>query len=84
MTVFANNEVSLDDIEVYGFDYDYTLACYNDALHHLIYKQALDNLILKKRVCDDVGDDVGGLLYLTAKKVFKQPGQGTEGLGKEG
>lgn len=58
MTVFANNEVSLDDIEVYGFDYDYTLACYNDALHHLIYKQALDNLILKKRVCDDVGDDV--------------------------
>ncbi|XP_030837575.1 5'-nucleotidase domain-containing protein 3 [Strongylocentrotus purpuratus] len=77
MTVFANNEVSLDDIEVYGFDYDYTLACYNDALHHLIYKQALDNLILKKRFPPGIQDmpynpdyPIRGLHFDTKKGVL--------------
>ncbi|KAK3095894.1 hypothetical protein FSP39_020452 [Pinctada imbricata] len=36
--VFANNEISLGDIDIYGFDYDYTLALYKPALHSLIYK----------------------------------------------
>ncbi|XP_025079315.1 5'-nucleotidase domain-containing protein 2-like [Pomacea canaliculata] len=42
--IYANNEMSLADIEVYGFDYDYTLATYTPALHKLIFdlgKQAL-------------------------------------------
>ncbi|XP_022088139.1 5'-nucleotidase domain-containing protein 3-like [Acanthaster planci] len=47
-TVFANNEVDLSDIEVYGFDYDYTLACYTDHLHYLIYNQAVENLVERK------------------------------------
>lgn len=43
--IFANNELSLRYIEVYGFDYDYTLASYSDALHDLIYDLAVDVLI---------------------------------------
>ncbi|KAI9278070.1 HAD-superfamily hydrolase [Sporodiniella umbellata] len=35
--VFVNNELNLKDIEVYGFDYDYTLASYTDSLSHSIY-----------------------------------------------
>ena len=48
--IFANNEVNLANIQVYGFDYDYTLACYTDALHRLIYDQAMDHLVDKKMV----------------------------------
>uniref|UniRef100_A0A8D0CHS4 5'-nucleotidase domain containing 3 n=1 Tax=Scleropages formosus TaxID=113540 RepID=A0A8D0CHS4_SCLFO len=36
-TIFANNEMSLQDIEIYGFDYDYTLAFYSSHLHTLIF-----------------------------------------------
>ena len=43
--IFANNELGLRHIDVYGFDYDYTLASYSDALHYLIYNFAVKNLI---------------------------------------
>ena len=43
--VFVNNEISLKYIDVYGFDYDYTIANYSDQLHHTIYKIAVNNLI---------------------------------------
>ena len=43
--VFCNNEISLNDIQVYGFDYDYTLAYYNDSLYNLIFDLARDALI---------------------------------------
>lgn len=49
-SVFANNEVDLSTIDVYGFDYDYTLACYTCELHHLIYKEALENLVDRRKV----------------------------------
>lgn len=44
-SVFVNNELSLRDIAVYGFDYDYTLAHYTDELNSLIYQMALRRLI---------------------------------------
>nr|XP_033778157.1 5'-nucleotidase domain-containing protein 2 [Geotrypetes seraphini] len=44
-TVYANNEVCLADIEIYGFDYDYTLALYSGALHSMIYNTARDILV---------------------------------------
>lgn len=50
-TVFANNEMSLHDIEIYGFDYDYTLALYSDALNTMIYNTARDFLIEHFKVC---------------------------------
>ena len=50
-TIFANNEMSLQDIEIYGFDYDYTLAFYSSHLHTLIFNIARDILITNHRVC---------------------------------
>ncbi|EDO41423.1 predicted protein, partial [Nematostella vectensis] len=43
--IFANNELSLKYINVYGFDYDYTLASYSNTLHFLIYDLAVGNLL---------------------------------------
>uniref|UniRef100_A0AAY4CJ18 5'-nucleotidase domain containing 3 n=1 Tax=Denticeps clupeoides TaxID=299321 RepID=A0AAY4CJ18_9TELE len=48
-TIFANNETSLHDIEIYGFDYDYTLAFYSSHLHTLIFNIARDILIQEHR-----------------------------------
>ncbi|KAK2838476.1 hypothetical protein Q7C36_013290 [Tachysurus vachellii] len=48
-TIFANNEMSLQDIEIYGFDYDYTLAFYSSHLHTLIFDVARDILIQQHR-----------------------------------
>ncbi|XP_068128900.1 5'-nucleotidase domain-containing protein 3 isoform X2 [Hyperolius riggenbachi] len=47
--IFANNEMSLADIEIYGFDYDYTLAFYSKDLHTLIFNTARDLLINEHR-----------------------------------
>ncbi|XP_053577000.1 5'-nucleotidase domain-containing protein 2 isoform X2 [Bombina bombina] len=44
-TICANNEIFLGDIEVYGFDYDYTLAQYSNVLHSMIFNTARDILI---------------------------------------
>ena len=43
--VFANNEIDLKHIQIYGFDYDYTLAYYNVSLYKLIFNLARDTLI---------------------------------------
>ena len=43
--MFANNELGMRHIEVYGFDYDYTLASYTDEMHFLIYDLAVKELI---------------------------------------
>ncbi|XP_007500560.1 5'-nucleotidase domain-containing protein 2 [Monodelphis domestica] len=43
--IYANNEISLGEVEVYGFDYDYTLAQYSDLLHSMIFNTAREILI---------------------------------------
>ncbi len=43
--VFSNNELDLKNIQIYGFDYDYTLAYYNVSLYKLIFNLARDTLI---------------------------------------
>lgn len=53
-TIFSNNEMSLRDIEIYGFDYDYTLAFYSRHLHTLIFNIARDILITNHRVSDSL------------------------------
>ncbi|CAH1781018.1 unnamed protein product, partial [Owenia fusiformis] len=45
LSIFSNNELSLGDINVYGFDYDYTLASYRDELHFLIYQLGREALV---------------------------------------
>lgn len=47
---FACNELDLEEIQVYGFDYDYTLACYKKSLHYLLYRLARDMLVEKYKV----------------------------------
>ncbi|BFZ06162.1 hypothetical protein BsWGS_09201 [Bradybaena similaris] len=47
--IFANNELSLANIEIYGFDYDYTLATYTPELHKLIFTLGRDALVNKLR-----------------------------------
>lgn len=45
--VFACNELDLKEVEVYGFDYDYTLACYKPSLDYLLYNLGREMLIDK-------------------------------------
>lgn len=48
--VFTNSEFSLKYIDVYGFDFDYTLAHYTKQLDRFIYEEARDTLIKKLNV----------------------------------
>jgi hypothetical protein len=41
----VNKNVKLDDLQVYGFDYDYTLSHYSDHLQCLIYDLAKKHLV---------------------------------------
>lgn len=50
-TIYANNEVNLAEVDIYGFDYDYTLALYSNALNTMIYNKARDFLIEHFKVC---------------------------------
>lgn len=50
-SIYANNEVSLAEVDIYGFDYDYTLALYSNALNTMIYNAARGFLIEHFKVC---------------------------------
>jgi len=65
--VYANNELKLGDIDVYGFDYDYTVACYNDDLNQLIYDLGRANLMKYNKACSffTLTWWLGGNLYIT-------------------
>ncbi|XP_013866412.1 5'-nucleotidase domain-containing protein 2 [Austrofundulus limnaeus] len=43
--IYANNEVNLSEVDIYGFDYDYTLAQYSSTLNKLIYDTARGFLV---------------------------------------
>lgn len=43
--VFVNNEVKLNKIQVYGFDYDYTLAHYTSDLDEFIFNESRNWLV---------------------------------------
>ena len=48
--VFANNEMDLAQVDVYGFDYDYTLAGYSDSLQYTIFEMGKQSLLKTKNV----------------------------------
>lgn len=50
--VFANNYVDLGSIDIVGFDYDYTLVTYTDALLDLIYDLSLSRLVTCRQYPD--------------------------------
>ena len=52
--VFANREIALQNINVYGFDYDYTLISYKSNLTKWIYDQARRILIDSFMVCTPI------------------------------
>ncbi|KAM7535264.1 hypothetical protein Aperf_G00000100815 [Anoplocephala perfoliata] len=43
--IFANREVRLSELDVYGFDYDYTLVNYTDELADFIFSTTIDMLV---------------------------------------
>ncbi|XP_050233677.1 uncharacterized protein LOC126682140 [Mercurialis annua] len=43
--IYVNKNVRLDTIQVYGFDYDYTLAHYSSHLQNLIYDLAKEHMV---------------------------------------
>lgn len=43
--IYVNKNLRLDNIQVYGFDYDYTLAHYSSNLQSLIYDLAKGHLV---------------------------------------
>ncbi len=49
-SVFCNSELSLSDIDVYGFDYDYTLARYNQSVEKFIHDSAKKILVEDMKV----------------------------------
>ncbi|SAM07108.1 hypothetical protein [Absidia glauca] len=68
--VFINNELDLGQVQVYGFDYDYTLANYRDEMSRSIYdiiKEILvDTLRYPKKIKDfqyDPNFAIRGLHY---------------------
>ncbi len=48
--MFCNSELSLSDIDVYGFDYDYTLARYNQSVEKFIHDSAKKILVEDMKV----------------------------------
>ncbi|CAI9782996.1 unnamed protein product [Fraxinus pennsylvanica] len=50
--IYVNKNLRLDDIQVYGFDYDYTLAHYSSNLQSLIYDLAKEYLVNELRYPD--------------------------------
>ncbi|CAF1147881.1 unnamed protein product [Adineta steineri] len=54
--IFANNELDLHKIKVYGFDFDYTLARYKSTLHSLIYDHTKAYLVKNLRYPEQIKD----------------------------
>ncbi|SPP74168.1 5'-nucleotidase domain-containing protein 3 [Drosophila guanche] len=54
--VFACNELDLSEVQVYGFDYDYTLACYKPILEDLLYNLAREMLVKRFRYPEEILD----------------------------
>ncbi|KAG5559609.1 hypothetical protein RHGRI_009214 [Rhododendron griersonianum] len=50
--IYVNKNLKLEDIQVYGFDYDYTLAHYSSNLQTLIYELAKEHLVNELRYPD--------------------------------
>lgn len=48
--IYVNKNLRLDNIQVYGFDYDYTLAHYSPNLHRLIYDLAKEHMVNEVRL----------------------------------
>ena len=58
--IYVNKNVKLDDLHVYGFDYDYTLSHYSEHLQCLIYDLAKKHLVDEVWLLSLLGGTDGG------------------------
>lgn len=49
--IYVNRSIRLDLIQVYGFDYDFTLAHYSANLQSLIYDLAKEHMVNEVSIC---------------------------------
>ncbi|GAA53106.1 5'-nucleotidase domain-containing protein 3, partial [Clonorchis sinensis] len=49
--VFVNNEVKLSNLQIFGFDFDHTLATYTKALDEFIFNEARDWMVKQLKSC---------------------------------
>ena len=75
--VFCNDRIDMEEVEVYGFDYDYTLASYKKGVEYLIHDIAKEHLVKKYGYPDDIARvvydphfAVRGLHYDVEKGLF--------------
>ena len=75
--VFCNDRIDMEEVEVYGFDYDYTLASYKKGVEYLIHDIAKEHLVKKYGYPEDIGRiiydpqfAVRGLHYDVEKGLF--------------
>ncbi|BBG92948.1 HAD-superfamily hydrolase, subfamily IG, 5'-nucleotidase, partial [Prunus dulcis] len=65
--IYVNKNLRLDSIQVYGFDYDYTLAHYSSNLQSLIYDLAKEHMFHYPEICMEFKYDptfpIRGLYY---------------------
>ncbi|XP_063219793.1 5'-nucleotidase domain-containing protein 3 isoform X2 [Bacillus rossius redtenbacheri] len=52
--VFACNELDLKEVNVYGFDYDYTLASYKPSMDYLLYNLGREALIKEYKYPEEI------------------------------
>jgi len=52
--VYANDELNLKSIDVYGFDYDYTLAQYRNSVEELIHRETKEILVEQMKYPEEV------------------------------
>ena len=75
--VFCNNQIDLKEVEVYGFDYDYTLASYKKSVECLIHDIAREGLVTQygypqdiRKIVYDPHFPIRGLHYDVEKNLF--------------
>eukprot|EP00092_Neocalanus_flemingeri_P070785 GFUD01086912.1.p1 GENE.GFUD01086912.1~~GFUD01086912.1.p1 ORF type:complete len:506 (+),score=165.74 GFUD01086912.1:97-1614(+) len=75
--VFCNDKIDMEEVEIYGFDYDYTLASYKKGVEYLIHDIAKEHLVKKYGYPEEVGSvvydpnfAVRGLHYDVEKGLF--------------
>ncbi|XP_023340841.1 5'-nucleotidase domain-containing protein 3 isoform X2 [Eurytemora carolleeae] len=74
---FCNDQIDLSEVEIYGFDYDYTLASYKKGVEYLIHDIAKEHLVKKYgypvgvgKVVYDPNFAIRGLHYDVEKGLF--------------
>jgi len=75
--VFCNDRTYLGEVDVYGYDYDYTLASYKKGVEYLIHDIAKKHLVNKYGYPDTIGQlvydptfPIRGLHYDVTKGLF--------------